>query len=107
MLHGFHMDIVKVDRDVAYVAVVVHLRCKRLFLMFHLIFQTYVASVFILMLHMLHTYVVSVLSGCCVCVAMSFQVLHVFFCKCFRYIFQTFDLPSDIYYKCCILMFEK
>ena len=40
------MDIVKVDRDVAYVAMVVHVCCKRLSPMFHLFFQAYVASVF-------------------------------------------------------------
>ena len=39
------MDVVKVDRDVAYVAMVVHLCCIES-PMFHLFFQTYVASVF-------------------------------------------------------------
>jgi hypothetical protein len=43
----FHTDVAKVDRDVAYVAMVVHERCKLLFSMFHLFFLTYVASVFI------------------------------------------------------------
>jgi hypothetical protein len=38
--------------DVAYVAVAIHICCKCLFQMFHP-FQMYVASVFILMLHML------------------------------------------------------
>jgi hypothetical protein len=42
------MDVVKVDRDVA---MVVYVCCQLLFLMFHLFFRTYVASVFILMLH--------------------------------------------------------
>jgi hypothetical protein len=56
-----------VDVDVAYVATVAHVCCKRLFPMFHLFFQTYVASVFIWMLHMFHTYVASILSVCCVC----------------------------------------
>jgi hypothetical protein len=32
------MDVVKVDRDVAYVAMVVHIYFKLLFLMFHLCF---------------------------------------------------------------------
>jgi hypothetical protein len=48
----FHMDVVKVDRDVAYVAMVIYVCCQLLFSMFHLFFQTYVASVFILTLHM-------------------------------------------------------
>jgi hypothetical protein len=32
------MDVAKVDRDVAYVTIVVHLCCKLLFLIFHLFF---------------------------------------------------------------------
>jgi hypothetical protein len=67
MLQVFHMDVEKVDRDVAYVAIVVHVCCKLLFLMFHLFFHTHFASMFIWMLHMFYTYVASVLSGCCVC----------------------------------------
>jgi hypothetical protein len=47
MLQVFHMDVAKRDRDVAYVAMVVHVCCKRPFQMFHLPFQTYVASVLI------------------------------------------------------------
>jgi hypothetical protein len=102
MLQVFHMDVTKVDREVAYVAMVVHMYCKLLFPIFQLqtydasvfiwmlhMFYTYVVSVFILMLHMFHTYVVSVfiwmlhmfhayvasiLSGCCVCVYNNFQV---------------------------------
>jgi hypothetical protein len=58
----FRMDIAKVDRNVAYVAMAVHVCYKRLFPMFHLFFQTYVASVFIWMLHMFHTYLAIVLS---------------------------------------------
>jgi hypothetical protein len=55
------MDVEKVDQDVAYVAMVVHVCCKRLFQMFYLFFfWTYVASVFIWMLHMFHTYIASV-----------------------------------------------
>jgi sensor histidine kinase YesM len=49
------------------------------------VFYTYVASVFILMLHMFHTYVISVLSGCCICFAMAFQVF-------FRYFLQVFQM---------------
>ena len=45
------MDVAKVNRDVAYIAMVVHVCCKLLFSMFHLVFQTYIASVFIWMLH--------------------------------------------------------
>jgi hypothetical protein len=53
----FHMDDAKIDRDVAHVVMVVHVCGKRPFQMFHLLFQTYVASVLIWMLRMFHTYV--------------------------------------------------
>ena len=38
MLQLFRMDVAKVDRDVAYVAMVVHVCCKLLFPMFDLFF---------------------------------------------------------------------
>ena len=53
----FHMDVAKVDWDVAYVAMLIHVCCKRLFPMFHLFVQTYVVRMFIWMVHMFHTYV--------------------------------------------------
>ena len=75
MLQVLHVDVAKVDRDVAYVARGV---CTRMLqasiLNVSSIFQTYAASVFIWMLHMFHTYVASVLSRCCICFAMAFQV---------------------------------
>jgi hypothetical protein len=43
----FHTDVTKIDRNVAYVAIVVHICCKLLFPMFYLFFQTYDASVLI------------------------------------------------------------
>jgi hypothetical protein len=43
----FYMDIAKVDRNVAFIAMVVHLCYNLLFLMFHQFFYTRVASVFI------------------------------------------------------------
>ena len=56
MLKLFHTDVAKVDRDVAYFAVVAHVYCKGLFPMFHLYFQIYVASLFIWMLHMCRSF---------------------------------------------------
>ena len=35
----FHTDVAKVDQDVAYVAIVVHVCCKLMFSMFHLFFS--------------------------------------------------------------------
>jgi hypothetical protein len=78
MLQVFHVDVAKVDRDVAYVAMAIHVYCERLFQMFHLFFQMYVANMFIWMLHMFHIYVTSVLSGCRICFAMAFRVFQVF-----------------------------
>jgi hypothetical protein len=93
------MDVVKVDRDFAYVAIVVHVCCKLLFSMFHLFFQTYVASVFIWILHMFHTYVANILSGSCVCFAMVFLCV---FISVSDTCFKCFICLSDVCYKCCI-----
>ena len=41
MLQVFYMDVAKVDWDVAYVVMVVHVCCKRLSPIFHLCFWTY------------------------------------------------------------------
>jgi hypothetical protein len=46
MLQVFHVDITKVDRDVAYVASVSEACCKHLFKMFHLFFRRMFASIF-------------------------------------------------------------
>jgi hypothetical protein len=69
MLQIFHIDVAKVDRDVAYVVMVVHVCCNLLFPMFHLFFSdvcskcvwldvAYVSHIyckyFIWMLHMFH-----------------------------------------------------
>jgi hypothetical protein len=56
MLRVFHVDVAKVNRDVAYIAMAIHLCCKRLFQLFHLFFQMYVANVLIWMLYMFHMY---------------------------------------------------
>jgi hypothetical protein len=89
----FHMDVAKVDRDVAYVAMVVYVYYKLLFSMFHLFSDVCCKCV---------------LSRCCICFThmlasvlqdvayVSAMVLSVFrcFCKCFRFMFQVFHLPS-------------
>jgi hypothetical protein len=79
MLQVFHMGVPKVDPNVLSV------------------FQTYVTSVFIWMLHMFHTIVVNVLFGCCICLSMNFQAFSVVFAsvsdacfKCFKHMFQVF-----------------
>jgi hypothetical protein len=57
----------------------------------------YVASVFIWILHMFHTYDASVLSECYVCLQW-FSVFFKCFCKCLRHMFHLF---SNI---CCNLL---
>jgi hypothetical protein len=63
MLQAFHTDVAKVEWDVAFVAMVCTHNLQA--------FVPNVASVFILMLHMFHTYVANILSGRCVCFAMG------------------------------------
>jgi len=78
------MDVAKVDPDVAYVAMALHICCKRLFQMFHLFLQTFVASVLSRYFICFHTYVANVLSGCCICLEWFSNVFS-YFCKCFRH----------------------
>jgi hypothetical protein len=56
-----HTDVTKIDRDVAYVAMVVHVCCKRLSPMFHLFSK-----------HMFQV----CLFGCCICFTYMFQVFY-------------------------------
>ena len=72
MLQVFHMYVAKVDQDVVYVAMAIHM-LQASIRNFHLFFQTYVASVFIWILHMFHTYIAGVLSICCICFAIAFS----------------------------------
>jgi hypothetical protein len=58
----FQKDVIKVDRKVTYVEIVVHVYCKCMFLMFHLCFWTYVASVS---------------SKCCIYFTHMLQVFHI------------------------------
>jgi hypothetical protein len=68
MFQVFHMDVVKVDRDVAYVVVVAHVCCK------HLFFQTFVASVYMDVAYVSHI--------CCKCFIWMLYMLSMIF-KCF------------------------
>jgi hypothetical protein len=114
-LQVFHVDVAKVDQDVAYVVMVIHVCCKCLFQMFQL-FQTYGTCVFIWVLHMFHTYVVSVSSECCICftymlqmfhldVAYVLQWLHTYFFSCFWRMLQVFQLfrtyVANVSSRCC------
>jgi uncharacterized membrane protein YesL len=94
----FHTDVAKVDRNVVVVMV-----CTRMLQVYvhndSSVFQTYIASVFISILHMFHTYVTSVLSGYCICLLWVSSVFQVFFTS-----------VSSVFFiccKCCIWMFQK
>jgi hypothetical protein len=79
----FYTDVTKVNQDVAYVATVCARMLKNIYPNVSSVFQTYVATVFIWMLRMFNTYVPSVLSGCCVCVAMVFTCFFKYFIRMF------------------------
>jgi hypothetical protein len=84
MLQVFQMDVVKVDRDVAYVEMVVHVCCKGLLPMFHLCFLDACCKyVYLDVLYMFQTYAACVLSGCCVWLQ--------WFSSVFRCFFQVFE----------------
>ena len=53
----FYTDVAKVDSDVIYVAMVCTSILQASIPNVYSVFQTYVASVFIWMLHMFHTYI--------------------------------------------------
>jgi hypothetical protein len=59
MFQVFYIDIAKVDRGVAYVAMVVHLCCKRLFLIFHLFFRSICKCIYLDIAYVLYI--------CCKC----------------------------------------
>jgi hypothetical protein len=66
MLELFQMNVVKVDQNIVYIAMLytyVTEVCSKCFIC---VFGRIIASVFIWMLHTFHTYIVSILSGYCV-----------------------------------------
>jgi hypothetical protein len=84
MLQVFHLDIAKVDRDVAHVAMAIHVCFKCIFQMFNLFFQTFVASVS---------------SGCCICFICMLQVFY-WMLDMFVRVFKYFASVSDACCKC-------
>jgi hypothetical protein len=94
MLQVFHVDIAKVERDVAYVAIVVYVCCKRLFLTFHLFSTICCKCVYYLCItHMMQLFYLDVVYVC-----NDFQV--------FLQVFETHvSSISSIFFlfcKCCI-----
>jgi len=93
MLQVFHMDVAKVDRDVAYVAIAIHKCCKRLFQIFHLFFR-----------RMLQVF----LFWCCICFTDMLQVFLSVYFICFAMASQVcsgaFAIVSDTRFKCFICL---
>jgi hypothetical protein len=82
MLQVIHMNVAKVDQDVAHVAAAVHVCCKHLFQIFHLFFFIRILQV------CLFWNVVYISHICCICFIL---MLHMFcndIFKCFLQVFQ-------------------
>jgi hypothetical protein len=94
MLQVFYMDVTKVDREVAYVIMVVHVCCQLLFSCFICFLELYyvVSVLFGCCIHF-HVYVASVLSGCYVCL-----------CNSFKYFSGVSVSVSDACFKCFICL---
>jgi hypothetical protein len=93
MFQVFQADVAKVDRDVAYVVIVVHVCCKSLFPMFHLFFR-----------RMLQV----CLSGCYICFTYMLQMFYLdvaYVCNGFQVFFMCFASVSDACFKCFIYLF--
>jgi hypothetical protein len=64
MLQLYHVDVVKVDRDVVYVAIIIYVCCKLLFSMFQLFFrcmlQVCLSKYCTCFTHMLHVFYLDV-----------------------------------------------
>jgi hypothetical protein len=56
----FHINVAKLDQDVTYVAMVVHVCCKCLFPMFHLFFRRMLQVFYLDVSSVFQTYVTSV-----------------------------------------------
>jgi hypothetical protein len=93
-------DVAKVDRDVANVAMAMHVCFKCMFQMFYL-YQMYVVSVFIRMLQkyiwMLHIHT---------CCNNMFSVVSYVCCKCFIWMLYMFAVVFKCFYKCFRRMFQ-
>jgi hypothetical protein len=103
-----YIDVAKVDRDVAHVAIVIHV-CFKCFVW---MLQKSIRMLYIhacckrmfQLFHVFHTYVANVLSGCYICFAMPPTCFHVFF-RCLQvfYMYVTSVLPVlDVCCKCFI-----
>jgi hypothetical protein len=83
------MNVAKVDLNAVYVAMVVHV-CANVSSMFSdLLLQVCLYGYYIRFIHMMQVFYLDIEYVC-----NSYQVAFVYFCKCFRSIFQVFHLSS-------------
>jgi hypothetical protein len=85
----FHLDVAKVDRDVVHVAMLYTSVFECMFQIFHLFFQTFIASVS---------------SGCCICFTCMLQLFYldvVYVSNGFQEFLNAFASVSAVLYKCC------
>jgi hypothetical protein len=86
MLQVFRMDVAKIDRDVAYVAMVIHICCKRMFLMFHLLYCKCVYLDVAYVLYICCKRFIWMLRMCCNCFSSVFSCVFVSVSDaCFKY----------------------
>jgi hypothetical protein len=78
ILQLFHMDVAKVDRDVAYVAMAIHLCCKASVSNVSCDFFRHMLQVFF--------------SGCCICFTHMLQVFYLDVAYVLQWIFQVYSL---------------
>jgi hypothetical protein len=114
----FHLDVAKVDIDVAFVAMATHVCCKCMFQMLHL-FQTYVTNISpgccksrsrccknrfrcCIFLQLLHTYVASVCSKYFIYFRRILQVFHLGVAK----IDLDVAFVAMATHVCCICTFQ-
>jgi hypothetical protein len=94
-LQVFHIDIAKVDQDVTYVAMAIHVCCKRLFGMFHLFFSDICCKYFYLnVAYVSHIYCKK---------SLYLDVAYVLQCL-FEVLSDIFVSVSDACFKCFICL---
>jgi hypothetical protein len=87
MWHVFHLDVAKVDRDIAHVAIAIHICCKRMFQVFQM-FHLDVACV--------SSGCYKSRSGCCTCCDIYTHMLQVYVPN----VSTVFESMLQVYSKC-------
>jgi hypothetical protein len=100
MLHVFHLDVAKVDRDVAHVAIAIRICCKCMFQMFQLFREACCKCVY-QMFQLFHLNIAYVSYGCCICCSDYTCMLQV----CVPNVSPVSDVCCMAIHICCKRMF--